>query len=62
MSLIELRELMTLEKYDEARPSFRKAVIAHKRNRQIAIGPDIILSFEDRTTIQYQIQDLIHQD
>ena len=62
MSLIELRELMTLEKYDEARPSFRKAVIAHKRNRQIAIGPDIILSFEDRTTIQYQIQEMLRTE
>ena len=59
MSFIELGELMTLEQYDAARPSFRKDVIAHKRNRQIAIGPDIILSFEDRTTIQYQIQEML---
>ena len=62
MSFIELRELMTLEKYDAARPSFRETVIAHKRNRQIAIGPDIILSFEDRTTIQYQIQEMLRTE
>ena len=62
MSFIEFADLMTLEKYDEVRFSFRKEVMVHKKNRQIDIGPDIILCFEDRTTVLYQIQEMLRTE
>ena len=59
MNPITLQDLMTLEGYDKARSSFRQAVIARKRNRLASIGPDVVLSFEDRTTILYQVQEML---
>ena len=34
-------------------------MLEHKRNRQAAIGPNVTLYFEDRLTIQYQIQEML---
>lgn len=52
-------DLYTLEKYAEVRPEFRARVIAHKKNRNVPIGPAATLYFEDRQTIQYQIQEML---
>ncbi|MEM1437121.1 MAG: DUF3501 family protein [Pseudomonadota bacterium] len=52
-------DLMTLERYAEERPSFRQRVIQHKALRRIALGPHVTLMFEDRLTIQYQIQEML---
>ncbi len=52
-------DLYSLEKYAEARADFRAKVMAHKKNRQVAIGPHATLYFEDRLTIQYQIQEML---
>jgi len=51
--------LMSLEQYAKARPQFRTEVLAHKRDRQVAIGPHATLYFEDRLTIQYQVQEML---
>jgi hypothetical protein len=51
--------LMSLEQYAKARPDFRADVLAHKRDRQVAIGPHATLYFEDRLTIQYQVQEML---
>lgn len=52
-------DLYSLEEYHRVRPEFRSKVIAHKKPRQVAIGPDAMLYFEDRLTIQYQIQEML---
>ena len=52
-------DLLTLEAYSTERSEFRARVLAHKRNRQVAIGPHATLYFEDRLTIQYQIQEML---
>ena len=59
MNPITVQDLMTLEGYDKARSSFRQAVMARKKNRLAPIGPDVVLSFEDRTTILYQVQEML---
>ena len=59
MNPITLQDLMTLEGYDKPRHSFRREVMARKKNRLAPIGPDVVLSFEDRTTILYQIQEML---
>jgi hypothetical protein len=50
---------MSLEQYAEQRDSFRQQVMAHKKNRQIALGPNTTLYFEDRLTLLYQIQEML---
>ena len=52
-------DLLSLEKYAEVRPKFRAEVMAHKKNRQVQIGPSATLYFEDRLTMQYQIQEML---
>jgi hypothetical protein len=59
MQTLTRDNLMSLEQYAKARPNFRAEVMAHKRDRQVAIGPHATLYFEDRLTLQYQVQEML---
>lgn len=59
MNALARSDLYTLEAYAAERAEFRSRVIAHKKNRQVALGEHITLLFEDRLTIQYQIQEML---
>jgi hypothetical protein len=52
-------DLMSLEDYSQARDDFRAAVILHKKDRQVRLGENATLYFEDRRTMQYQIQEML---
>ena len=52
-------DLMSLEQYSQQRSEFRSKVIAHKKHRRVGIGPHLFLYFEDRLTIQYQVQEML---
>jgi len=53
------KDLMSLEQYSTARQDFRAQVLEHKRNRNLALGPNATWSFEDRLTMQYQVQEML---
>jgi hypothetical protein len=53
------RDLMSLEQYARERPAFRARVLAHKGERQLAVGPNATWCFEDRLTVQYQVQEML---
>lgn len=59
MKQLSRKDLMSLEEYSIHRPQFRKAVIEHKKHRRISIGEYLHLYFEDRLTVQYQIQEML---
>jgi hypothetical protein len=59
MKKLDPQELYSLEQYHVLRNQFRSEVIGHKKNRQLPIGPNVTLYFEDRLTIQYQIQEIL---
>jgi len=59
MKKLTREDLYSLEKYVEIRPQFRARVIGHKKVRNVPIGPHATLFFEDRLTIQYQIQEML---
>jgi hypothetical protein len=59
MQPLTREDLYSLEEYAEVRPHFRSEIMAHKKNRQLGIGPHATLYFEDRLTIQYQIQEML---
>ncbi|MCF7985290.1 MAG: DUF3501 family protein [Thiohalocapsa sp.] len=59
MQTLTRQDLWSLEDYAERRASFRAEVIEHKRNRKVAIGAHATLYFEDRLTMQYQIQEML---
>ena len=52
-------DLWSLEEYAPRRQAFRAEVIAHKKLRNIALGPHATLYFEDRLTMHYQIQEML---
>ncbi len=56
---LQKADLMSLEKYAEVRDEFRREVMAHKKNRQVSLGPNARLYFEDRLTMQYQVQEIL---
>jgi hypothetical protein len=59
MQALTRETLYSLEQYATMRPAFRAQVMAHKRDRKIAIGPHATLYFEDRLTMQYQVQEML---
>lgn len=52
-------DLYSLEDYARLRPDFRARVVAHKETRKVPIGPNATLYFEDRLTMQYQVQEML---
>lgn len=52
-------DLMPLEQYHRERPAFRERVLRHKAARQVCLGAHATLYFEDRLTIQYQVQEML---
>lgn len=52
-------DLWSLEEYSLKREAFRSEVMAHKKTRQLALGENARLYFEDETTIRYQIQEML---
>lgn len=59
MNKLSREDLMSLEQYAEARPAFRDRVMAHKKNRRLDLGTNAALYFEDRLTMQYQVQEML---
>ena len=55
-------DLLSLERYSRERPDFRARVIAHKKNRQLHVGPNTMWLFEDRLTVQYQVQEMLRTE
>jgi len=62
MQKLAVSDLMSLERYSRERPDFRTRVIAHKRNRQLNVGPNTMWLFEDRLTVQYQVQEMLRTE
>jgi hypothetical protein len=55
-------DLLSLERYSRERPEFRARVMAHKKNRQLGVGPNTLWLFEDRLTVQYQVQEMLRTE
>ena len=59
MNPLSREDLYSLEQYAEQRADFRARVLEHKKHRRVDIGPNLSLYFEDRLTIQYQVQEML---
>jgi hypothetical protein len=59
MSHLTPDDLYSLEEYARIRGDFRAKVMAHKKKRTVHIGDNATLYFEDRLTVQYQIQEML---
>ena len=59
MTKLTANDLMGLEEYHRQRRNFRQQVLAHKKNRRVAIGGNATLYFENQLTIKYQVQEML---
>ena len=59
MDKLQRSDLYSLENYAAIRNDFRSKVMQHKKHRSIQLGENLRLLFEDRLTIQYQIQEML---
>jgi hypothetical protein len=59
MAKLTRDDLFSLEEYAEVRPKFRAEVMDHKKSRQVPIGPNATLYFEDAVTMKYQVQEML---
>jgi hypothetical protein len=59
---LTVQDLFTLERYARERNAFRARVIEHKALRQLAVGPHLRWCFEDRLTVQYQVQEMLRTE
>jgi hypothetical protein len=62
MDQLTASDLMSLERYARERPAFRARVLEHKRDRKLTVGPNVTWSFEDRLTMQYQVQEMLRAE
>lgn len=58
MEKLSRKDLYSLEEYSEIRDDFRARVMAHKKNRRLDLGENLVLFFEDRLVMQYQVQEM----
>lgn len=59
MTKLSRTDLYSLEEYSEIRDQFRDRVMAHKKNRRLYLGDNLLLLFEDRLVMHYQIQEML---
>ncbi|NOX70829.1 MAG: DUF3501 family protein [Gammaproteobacteria bacterium] len=59
MEKLSSDDLLSLEEYSRQREQFRRDVMRHKRDRRLELGANATLYFEDRLTMQYQVQEML---
>ena len=59
MTKLSRKDLYSLEEYAEIRNDFRARVMQHKKNRRLDLGNNLVLLFEDRLVMQYQVQEML---
>jgi uncharacterized protein YggL (DUF469 family) len=59
MDKLTRTDLLSLETYAQQRGEFRARVMAHKKQRTVHLGEHLTLIFEDRLSIQYQVQEML---
>lgn len=57
--MLTAQDLYSLEQYSAHRPDFKRRAVDHRKRRQIKLGNNMTLHFEDRVTVQYQIQEML---
>src|SRR5882672_6915871 len=53
------KDLWPLPVYEGVRDQFRKEVIAAKKDRRVQVGPSMTFVFENRTTVKFQVQEIL---
>jgi hypothetical protein len=60
--MIPRSDILDLGDYERRRDEIRAAAMAARQLRRVALGPNIILSFENRETLTYQIHEMVRAE
>jgi len=62
MQKLDRTTLHSLEEYAGMRDAYRREAIAHRKLRRVPVTPNIVLYFEDFTTLKYQVQEILRAE
>jgi hypothetical protein len=62
MKALTQADVIPFVEYERTRESFRNRIIKLKQRRRIAVGDQVTLVFENRDTIQFQVQEMIRAE
>ncbi len=62
MNSLTQQDLIPPAEYEQQRDAFRRRIIDLKRHRRISIGALVTLVFENRDTLQFQIQEMVRAE
>jgi hypothetical protein len=61
-TIIQLQDLQNIFEYEKDRDDVRREIIQYKKNRRIALGPYILITFENFRTLHFQIQEMMRTE
>ena len=59
MKKLTREDLYSLEDYAAMRDDYRKKIMEHKKDRRLELGENVLMMFEDREIMQYQVQEML---
>ncbi len=59
MKKIELSDIKNIAEYEKIRQNFRSKIISMKKDRRLKVGDKITLTFENRYTVTFQIEEMM---
>jgi len=62
MAKLTRDDLYSLEDYAQMRDDFRAKVMAHKKDRRLELGENVVLHFEDQLIMHYQVQEMLRAE
>lgn len=62
MKPIILSDLMNIIEYEKVRNDYRSELMDYKKMRRISLGPNITVTFENRKTMKFQIQEMMRAE
>ena len=62
MKALVQSDLMNILEYEKVRDEYRKEMIEYKKHRRIELGPYVTITFENRKTIKFHIQEMMRTE
>lgn len=59
MKPLQLAEIVAIDAYEPQRDAYRARIVAAKRARRMAVGDRVMLLFENRETVRFQVQEML---
>lgn len=59
---VTLDDVVGLERYEALRDDVRRRIIALKKTRRVAVGPELTFVFENHDTVYFQIQEMLRAE